>query len=360
MQSRVTTITAALSAAAFLLVPAAGASATTLHGVVVHDNARAHSFVVAAPGGRLTAIHARHLPRVGRTVALTARPLRNGTWLAQRVVTGQSGKRVVLRGTVTYVRARSHVFVLSARGVSLLVHAHVARHHGVHFAADPSVAVGEIVTVDGSLDGSSVEVSQVHHVGEDMNGMNLEGTIQAIDTTARTLSISADDSGQSGGTVTVQVPASFDLTLFQVGHSDQLIVSPNPDGTYTLEQSSDDTGGRHADSAAEMQGDGHGDEHASAEQQCAVQASDANFAAAHNGVSFTQFYETDANHASNALAHCVDAMAQELGHGSGSEGSGSGSGSGSDSGGSGPEGSGSGGPGSADANSSGSGSHSHD
>lgn len=96
------------------LVPAAGASAAPLRGVVVHDNARAHSFVLAGPQGQLSAVHAPHLPSLGRTVTVAARPLRNGTWAAQQVHVGRASAGVTMKGTVTYVNQRRDTFLLSS------------------------------------------------------------------------------------------------------------------------------------------------------------------------------------------------------------------------------------------------------
>ena len=180
------------------------------------------------------------------------------------------------------------------------------------------------MTVDGSIDGGSVSASAIHHDGQNGNGINLEGIVQAVDPVARTLNISADDSDLSGASLAVQVPTTFDLGLFSVGQPVQLIVSPNPDGSYTLEQSSNDSGGHQADNPGGIQGDDHGDRHANAEQQCLFQESDPAFPATHNALSFTQFYERNVNDASNALGRCVDATAQSDGeHGSGPGGSGS-------------------------------------
>jgi hypothetical protein len=331
-------IGATVSAIGVPLVLAAGASAATLHGTVVHDNARAHSFVVAQRGGALKAVHARKLPPVGRTVAVRARLLRNGTWLAQHVTVGRRLHHVTIKGTVTFVAAHGGFFVLSARGTSFVVHGANARFHTPRRSANSRVAVGEIMTVQGSLEGGSVSASDLRRDGEDVNGVDLEGTVQAVDPTARTLTISADDSEQSGATVTVAVPAAFDLGLFAAGQSVELIVSPNPDGTYTLEQSSNDTGGTQADNPGEQQGDGHGDGHASAEQQCLAQQADPNFPSTHNGLSFTLFYERDAGDAGNARDRCVSAIADSGdSHGSGS-GSGGGSGGSGDTGGSGGSG----------------------
>ncbi len=300
------------------LAGSATASAATFSGVVVHHDARARSFVVALHDGTLRAVHARTSPHLGRHVIVTARRLHNGTWALQRVSSGRLARSVHVRGVVTYVNLRRHMFVVSARGVSLLVRTRAARSGAARAASDTSVADGQDVTVDGTVDGNAVEASQVQSGGQDTNGLDLEGTVLSVSTTARTLSVSADDSEQSGATVTVDVPASFDLGLFSAGQSVELIVSPNGDGTYTLEQSSNDTGAQNADNHHEDQGAGNGDQQSSAEQLCAAQQSDPNFAASHSGESFAQFYSPqDPTNVHDAFGHCIDAQAQQDGSSSG-------------------------------------------
>lgn len=291
-----------------MLLLAASASAATFTGVAVHRNARAHSFTIALQNGGLRAIHSTRAPALGRRVTVTARLLKNGTWGLQRVRVGQKTKHVRIRGTVTYVDARHHTFVVSARGVSLLVHRRVRTGHPGH-ASDGGVAPGQVVTVNGSVDGNSVDADQVQSSGVNANGIGLEGTITAVNLTGRTLTISADDSEQSGGTLTIEVPASFDITLFKVGDAVELIVSPNGDGTYTLEQSSNDNTAQHANNQGEDQGDGNGDQHANAAQLCQAQQSDPNFAASHNGETFVQFWQTDSSNPNDAFGNCVDATA---------------------------------------------------
>ncbi len=302
-------IVVALSTALATTALAASASAASFSGVVVHKDARAHSFVVALRGGALRAIHARRSPALGRDVTVQARLLRNGTWALQHVRIGRAVGRVHLRGTVTFVNSRRGILVVSARGVSLLVREHRAMTGRLHAATDSQFADGEVVTVDGTLEGNSVDASGVQQSGQNTNGIDLEAIVQGIDPTARTLTVSADDSEQSGATLTVDVPAAFDITLFSTGESVELIVSPNGDGTYTLEQASNDNGASSANSASEDQGDNGGDQHASAEQTCAAEQSDPNFAATHNGESFVQFWETDPNNPNDAFGKCVDAMA---------------------------------------------------
>jgi uncharacterized Zn finger protein len=300
---------------AAVMVPAAGASAASFRGAVVHQNPRAHSFVLTGAGGRLTAIHAGHLPAVGRTVTVTARQLRNGTWRATRVRVGRAATHVRIRGTVTYVNSARHVFVLSARGSSLLVHARSSLRHTLRAASDTGMQVGQIVSVEGELNHDSVDATQVQITGGQTSGISLEGTVQAIDTAARTLTVSADDNGQSGAAVTVHVPDSFDLGAFTVGEPVELSATPNADGTYTLEQSSDDTNAAHADNLEQIQGDDHhGAAQANAQQQCSAQSTDTAFPSSHGGLTFTQFYQRNPSDAGNAFGRCVNQIAH---HGDG-------------------------------------------
>jgi hypothetical protein len=351
----------AVAALVFAMAPAAGASAASFRGVVVHQNTRAHSFVLSGPGGRLTAVHARHLAPLGHQVTIAARQLHNGTWQATHVQVGAGAAHVRIRGVVTYVNAGRNIFVVSSRGASLLVHAHPSRGHLAHIASDLPMHVGELVNVDGELSHDSVDASEVQTAGEQTSGISLEGTILAIDTTARTLSVSADDNGESGAAVTVVTPVSFDLGAFTVGESVQLNVARNPDGTYTLQQSSDDRNGANADNRGQMQGDNHGGEHAHANQLCTAQSADPAFPSGHGGLTFTQVYERDPSDAGNAFGRCVNLLAhqqegQNPGDGGSQAGPGSSSGSGSGSGGSDGSGSGSGsGSGGSDGSSSGSG-----
>jgi hypothetical protein len=306
--------------------------------VVVHENGRAHSFVLAGPRGRLIAIHARHLPPLGRIVTVAARQLRNGTWLAERVHVGHSSARVRMRGTVTYVNLRRGTFVLSTRGASLLVHARASRRHGVRLTSDSELQDGEVVMVDGDLNGGSVDALSVQAAGEQSIGISLEGAVQVIDPVGRTLTVSADDDDESGAAVNVQVPSSFDLGVFTLGEPVELSVSRNPDGSYTLVRSSDDANAGDADNPDDIQGDDRGGEHADAARQCAAQEADPGFQAAHGGQTFTQFYERNPDEADNAFGRCVNLTAHQM------EGQNSGDGSearssGSDGSGSGPSGS---------------------
>lgn len=315
MNRKTTTALAAASASLALVAGGGVASAAQLSGVVVDRNLHAHTFALADRHGKLREIHAQHIPALGRRASVVATLLRNGTFDAKRVKVGRAQVRTRLQGTVTFVSARHGVFAVSARGVSLLVH---RRHLGAasdqgSTAGGQLPALGSTVTVNADVSGGEVDASQVADQGQSANGVDLEGTVLAVDTTARTLSISADDSENSAGAITVQVPAAFDLTLFQVGGRVELIASLNPDGTYTLEQSSSDGSVAQAQNRGHEQGDGNGDQHSSAAAVCAAQQADPNFASTHNGVAFDQYYATDPANTNDAFGHCVDATASGQG-----------------------------------------------
>src|SRR5438132_330238 len=115
----------ALGTAVASLALAGGASAATLSGVVVHKNSHAHSFVLASRGGHMTAVHGA--AAVGHRAKVAASRLRNGTFKARSVRVGRAARHARVRGVVTYASARRHMFVVSSRGVSLLVHSARAR-----------------------------------------------------------------------------------------------------------------------------------------------------------------------------------------------------------------------------------------
>jgi hypothetical protein len=247
---------------------AAGASASTLKGTVVHDNKHADSFVVADARGRLSAIHAARRPAVGRSVTVTARKLRNGTFAAGRVKTGHTVKHARIRGLVTFADRRTGAFVVSTRGASLVVH---GRRAGLSAAAaaDTLPAPGTQVSIDASLDEQGdIQADSVHDDGQNNDNADLEGVTLSIDAAARTLTISADDNDEiSGGTILVHLPATFDLTLFHVGAVVQLVATPNPDGSYTAVGTSADGDSQEADGEHGQQGDDHDGSGAAGDQK---------------------------------------------------------------------------------------------
>jgi uncharacterized membrane protein YgcG len=232
----------------------AGASAKSLHGTVVHRITHAHSFVIAGGSGKLIAIHSARRPSVGRVVSVTARRLSNGTYSAKTVRQGSTRRHARLRGTVTHVNRRAGTFVLSARGTSLLVH---RRARGAR-AADAGPSVGDTAIVNATLtDQGDIEADDVQTTGQDQT-FDVEGLVQAVDTAKRTITVSADDEDQSGGSLVINLPTGVDPSQFTVGQEVELAVTRAADGTLTLATgSSDEEGG---DDQGEHQGGGGGDQ----------------------------------------------------------------------------------------------------
>jgi phage baseplate assembly protein gpV len=252
-----------------VLVPTGAAQASSLKGTVVHHNHKAHSFVVANASGRMSAVHATRTPRVGSKVTVTASQLANGTFNAARIHARGRAHHARLRGIVTFVDRRHRRFTLSDNGASVLVR--FARTHKARQADLPTP--GSQVTVVSDLDRSddssvvttpgAVQTDQAPSAGQPVD---IEGSILAVDTTSRTLTISADDDNASGQAISVVLPASFDITRFAVGDEIEIAATLNPDGTsYTALASSGDDNADEADNAGDAQGDDnqfddHGDQ----------------------------------------------------------------------------------------------------
>ncbi len=256
MYRRISTIAAAAAVVAGSAL-AGTASAATLKGTVVHVNKRAHSFVVAGRGGRLTAIHAKRTPALGRSVTVRARRLRNGTFAASRVHVGRSSRRARIRGVVTFVDRAHGRFVVSSRGVSLVVRRTFRKGVRAAAAADALPAPGTEVTVDGSLGSQGdIEADTVQNDGQNNNYSDLEGQVLSIDPVGRTLTITADDSDEiRGATLTVRLPDTFDIASYHVGDVIQIVATANPDGSYTAVGSSEDGNVQQADAQNDQQGE---------------------------------------------------------------------------------------------------------
>ncbi len=249
--------------AATALIPVSAASAATIRGEVVHINKSAHSFTVADRHGHLSAIHANRTPAAGHIVTVSARQLRNGTFAATRVHSGRRSHHVHIRGLVTYVDRARRLFVVSARGVSLVVHArHTSASSGrmvrsAMLPGDTLLALGTEVTVDGSLDNQGdIQGDSVNNDGQNNNTADLEGQILSIDPAARTVTISASDNNEiAGATILVHIPDTFDITTYHVGDVLQLVATLEADGSYTAVGTSDDGNVDQADNQNDKQGD---------------------------------------------------------------------------------------------------------
>jgi hypothetical protein len=248
MYRKVATFAAVTALAA--MVFAGTAVAGSFKGTVVHKNRAAHSFVVAKSGGGLVEVHSSKTPALGRRVVVTGRTLHNGTFYGRSVWVGRQTGHAHIRGVVTYVTGSKSKFVVSAKGVSLVVSTR-------GLASGKRPAVGEIVTVDGTFDGQgNVEADDCQNDGQNGDFTDLEGQILSIDTVARTLTITADDEGDLiGASIVVIIPDTWDMTVYQVGDMLEIAAITNSDGTYTAVETGQDGNGQEADDQGEQQGD---------------------------------------------------------------------------------------------------------
>lgn len=247
-------LTRLASLAAWLALAAtttACASATTVHGIVVHHNNRAHSFVVAAPNGHLAAIHSSRAPRLARFVTVRARTLANGTLAAQHLSIHGHAHRARLHGVVSWSQRSTREFVVSAAGSSILVHTR---------DASQVPTAGQTVTSDVSInDQGDLEADDVNEQGRATGTMDLEGVVLSVDTADNTLGVSADDENQTGQAITVTLPASMTAASFQPGQEVELQVTRNTDGTYTATTATGDDNATEADDQGEDQPSGQDD-----------------------------------------------------------------------------------------------------
>ncbi|MHB8491450.1 MAG: hypothetical protein ACYDA6_04435, partial [Solirubrobacteraceae bacterium] len=161
-------------------------------------------------------------------------------------------RRVRARGVVTYVNRARGTFTLSSEGVSMLVSRPSARASAA--AALPPVGTRVLVTGEVGPSGS-LDVQTVKDDGTDVGAIDIEGSLTEVNATARTLLIGSEDASAAGGTVTVLVPESFDMTKFTVGQEVQLQVTLQANGTYLLTGSSSDEGTAGAEDRADQQGE---------------------------------------------------------------------------------------------------------
>lgn len=244
----------AASVLAVVLTAALGASsaaAKTVRGTVVHQNSRAHSFVIANPKGQLTAVHAAHSPRIGTTVLARVHRLRNGTFALLRLRRTGRRTRVRAHGIVTFVDPHNQSFVLSAEGVSMTVYRPAKRPRA---ASLPALGTRLTVSADVSSSGS-LEAQSVSAEGTQSKPFDLEGVVMAVDISTATLTISAEDNAQSGQILSVAVPAGINLSLFAPGQEVELQVKLRSGSLYELTGSSSDEGVGGAEDKADQQGE---------------------------------------------------------------------------------------------------------
>lgn len=213
----------------------ATASAAPATGVVLKWDRPARIATVALSGGRVVAVTTNAAPKVGSAVALAKqRRTRSGirATLARR---GFSG-RARIRGTVLKQVGGGGV-ALSTSGGTILVHLgrsrSTARRSNTYDPVNDGATVVGDVFVDASGDLESDDLVETSGAA-DGQSMEIDGTVAAIDTTVRKVTISLNDGHLAGNVVVNVPPASNALDGFVRGRDVTIQVTRAQDGTLTL------------------------------------------------------------------------------------------------------------------------------
>ncbi len=211
---RMTAVALGAAGALGAIAAPAGAHGGGGLGVVVAQK-DADTFVVANRGGQLRAIDAATPPAVGSVVKVKAR---KGV-----------AKRIRVVGTATKARIRGIVTTSAADAFTLTGKPDDTAAVVVKYAAPlTQPGLGRRLSVTVTISGSDLTATGVKTGG--CEGTEVEGTITAVDTAARTLTLQPE----SGTPVVISVPASVDLAQFTVGEKVELKVLLQADGTYVL------------------------------------------------------------------------------------------------------------------------------
>jgi hypothetical protein len=302
--------------------PAPPADSTPLAGTVVHVDDQAAGYVLAGADGKLLAIHDGGPPKVGATVQTHARKLANGTWSDNGFEQGTAAATTAtLAGVVTAVDSGRGAYVVSARGVSLVVDVPgagatpapaspaapgcPAAPAGTS-AADattttttattpttgttatttrttttpitttttpttptvttpaappPLPPVGTQVKADVRIVAATKHAPARLEQATRTDGalatkpLDFEGIVCAVDTTARTVTLTSDDLGELPATLTLHAGPAFKLDQIPPQSEVAATATPRPDGAFDLTGVSADGGAVAADDKAYVQGD---------------------------------------------------------------------------------------------------------
>jgi hypothetical protein len=229
---------------------------TAVAGTVVHVDDVDHRYVLTTDQGLLIAVHATKQPAVAKVVHVKVKKLANGTFAQTSTPSVGADKRdVTLGGNVTYADPATHTYTVSVRGASLFV-------HGVQDAAPPSL--GAMATVHATLKdvtdsdgkpGTEIDQQTVDSTGQATGSVDHEGALQAVDLTAETITLGADDVRESARDIVVKVPPAIDVSKLKAGDLLDATLTIAPDGSYALTGYSHDETQKAADDLSTAQGD---------------------------------------------------------------------------------------------------------
>jgi hypothetical protein len=254
-------------------------------GTVVHLNPVAGSYTLATSGGELMPVHADQLPKAGSRVSVVTHQLFNGTFAekGKRTTKGDE-KRAKLTGYVSYRDPTAHVYVLSVRGASILIH--VPDEGSAGSAAIPPLGAytGAVVAIaqpqakekhsrvrggatttgetgctpgTGPDAGSGVVLNQTDakFTVPPAQYVDMEGIVGATCTDPGELTLSADDVRESTQNLLLAAPSPIDVTKLEPGQAIDVTAELGDDGSYTVTGLSSDQGVDGASDRSAAQGD---------------------------------------------------------------------------------------------------------
>jgi hypothetical protein len=166
-------------------------------------------------------------------------------------------KKVHVEGVVSFVDQAGGRYALSARGVSLLIAPAAGAPTTPSTTSTPAAvlpAVGDRLRLElalpnpgASAAGSRLTELQRSDEGRWRSPLELAGVISAIDTTIRTVTISADGQGLSNAAIGMTVPANIDLSKLSLKEAVVAHATVSANGTYALAGAAADSGVSAAD-----------------------------------------------------------------------------------------------------------------
>jgi hypothetical protein len=207
------------AAAIGLILPAA-ANAGAFQGVVIAKNAKRKAIVVAAANGNVRTARAPKSFRkigLGGLVTVRAAQLPDGTFAATAVKQLRRAKHVRVRATVVK-RAGRRLYLSGGKSVFALA---------LRKGAGAKLHAGDRVNASASFGKAQLFCDDVKPIGHD-GQLELEGIYLSTDADVLGLAV------HGRGLVKVAVPEGFELPRLSPGDEVALVVTVEPDGSFTL------------------------------------------------------------------------------------------------------------------------------
>jgi hypothetical protein len=219
----------------------------------VHISHDGHAYAVATREGQLIPVHARKPPALGTKVKSTVKSLVNGTFKETVQKTSGSTDKAAFHGTVTFVDAEARAYTVSARGVSLLVHAPPLPEPPAAPAPLPALGVQTtlevaIRPVAGGAPDARELAETTRQDGDPATGtIDIESIVRSVSPDATQVTLAADDAGESPQTIVMRPGHGVDATTLATGMVLSATARLEADGTWTLVSATDDSDAKVAD-----------------------------------------------------------------------------------------------------------------